>query len=477
MTPRQIADISVARLGLPVPTGKLVVMHVIAEALAAPETAGDFEDALVDWTATRRLESECLEALSVLLIAQARPELVKRVRAAVSRPSLASEYLAALASGAPAIVRDWRGCHSGKAPHHVDVRTSEELLSSGAVVPPIFQDTVERLEEISGCPMSRQWAYEFDVLSDRFKDITDGYLSYFQSRDRSTGGQFVAGQGQMARSAFLRTLACAVELWGMPEKLAARYAHEALPADPIYLKLRPGPAPQWAQGLHHSFDDESRPSEIAVRDCLRLIEREEQGRLLHLCATVSDTELRHIELTLFGVSSPVGVADAKTGVRFHRWMAGRLYPKQNGLRSLTSPSWQKNDDLDFSPAVLPLIGSSVGYLQFDYVKCFPYVPFSTPSMPDLELLPAAGRLPLMSQGVHVGEFNSWYWEWQPSRPIGWASPMACYSMLSAQAAQTFEADAGAPLRYVWLVEKWTRDKAYGDWIEEREIGSLSEEAD
>ena len=475
MTPRQVADISVARLALPVPAGKLVVMHALADALADPETAGVFEDALVDWTRTRQLESECLEALSVLLIAQARAELLHRVRVATGRPSIASDFLLSLASGVPPIVSAWTGCHSGEAPHHVDVRSSEELLARGTFIPPIFQHALERLEGMSGFPLSRQWAFEFDILRDRVKNLADGHLSYFLGRERSNGGQFVAAQGHLARSAYLRTLACAVERWGMPQPLAVEYACKALPADPLFLRLLPGQAPRWAQDLHQSFDDDSKPPELVVWDCLRLIEAEGQRRVLHLSAAVSDTARRHVELTVFGMTSSAGISDTELGLGVHRWMLGKFSPMQDGLRAFICPSWEGKDDLDFTPTVLPLVGSNVGYLQSDYVGCLPYVPFSTPSLPRIELAPTVGRVPLISQGVQIGEFNSWYWNWQPSHPVGWSSPIACCSTLSAEAANTLECDLGGSVHYVWELTTWTRDTDYGDWARIEQSGSFSAE--
>lgn len=476
MTLRQVADISVARLALPVPAGKLVVMHALADALADPNIAGAFEDALVDWTRARQLESECLEALSVLLIAQARPELLNRVRGAIGRPSIASDFLLSLAFGVPPIVSAWTGCQSGEAPHHVDVRSTLELLAGGTFIPPVFQHALEHLEDMSGNPLSRQWAFEFDVLSGRVKNLADGHLSYFLGRERSNGGQFVAAQGHLARSAYLRTLVCAVEQWGMPQQLAVEYACKALPADPLFLKLLPGRAPRWAQDLHHSFDDDSKPPELVVRDCLRLIEAEGQRKVLHLSATVSDTALRHVELTVFGMTSSAGVTDTELGLGLHRWMLGKFTPMREGLRAFICPSWGAKGDLDFTPTVLPLIGFNVGYLQSDYVGCLPYVPFSTSSMPRIELVPAVGRVPLISQDVQIGEFNSWYWNWQPSHPIGWSSPIACCSTLSAEAANTLEFDLGGRIHYVWELTTWIRETDYGGWARAEQSGSFPAEA-
>lgn len=473
MTPRQIADIGVARLGLPIPTGKLVTIQAIAQALKDPQTAQVFEDAVINWIDTRELESECLEALSALVLTQPRPEFTARIRRAIDQPSLASDALLSLATGNPTVLPSWSGCHSGPVPQLLDVRNEEQTLRAGTFIPPIFVHTIEHLEKISGRPMARQWAFEFSVLCERVSSKGDGHFQYFHGHERNNVGNFIARQAHLARSAYLRALACAVEHWGMPQRLASEYACQALPAEPLFLKLAPGQAPAWATELHQRSPEAALTPESLVRDSLQLVETVGERRVMHLSAVVCDTPLCHVELAVFGVVCTKGSANAQHVLNFYEHILGELTPARDGLRAFVSPSLEQEgmEELGFVPTVLPLIGTSVGYLQTDFVGCIPYVPLSTQSLPQLEIVPAVGVCSMTSQGIPVGEFASWYWNWQPSHPNGWSSPIACCSSLTREAAERLEADLGGRIQHVWRLTTWTRETDYGEWVRTKKVGT------
>ncbi|WBY03601.1 hypothetical protein PE066_08740 [Ramlibacter tataouinensis] len=475
MTPRQIADIGVARLGLPVPTGKLVTIQALAQALANPQTAYVFEEAVLEWIGTRELESECLEALCALALAQVRPEMISRVRRVIPQPSLASDVLVSLASGNPTVLPSWSGCHAGPAPQLLDLRGEEKALRAGTFIPPAFAHALERLEESSGRPLVRQWAFEFSVLRERVSSSTDGHFEYFLGRQRENVAQFVARQGHLARSSYLRTLACAVERWGMPQHLAVDYALLALPAEPLFLKLAPGDAPPWAGSLHERTYEESDVKEELVRDSLQLAEVAGNRRVMHLSAAIGDAPLCHVELTVFAVVCAEGLPNAKHALGFYDHMLGNLTPARDSLRAFVCPDLglEGTEELGFVPTVLPLIGANVGYLQTDFVGRIPYVPLASASLPQLEMAPGVGGAQLTSQGVPVGEFACWYWNWQPSHPRGWPSPIGCCSTLTREAADRLEADLGGRIQHVWKLTTWTRQTEYGEWARAKHVGVLS----
>ena len=244
MNLRQVADLAVARLGLPIPMAKLATIHATAQALDSNDTAVAFTEALADWLATRELESQCLEAICPLLLAAPRPETIALVRRAINRPSIASDALLSLVTGSPALVATWAGCHSGPATRFSMLDEEEAQLRAGTFVPPVFTHQLERLEKQARRPFMRQWAFEYKMLADRYGCNGDGYLDYFLGSDRGNVGQFVAHRSHLARSAFLRTLACAVEYWGMPTAVASSFAETTFPAEPIFLRVPPQNAPE-----------------------------------------------------------------------------------------------------------------------------------------------------------------------------------------------------------------------------------------
>lgn len=103
----------------------------------------------------------------------------------------------------------------------------------------------------------------------------------------------------------------------------------------------------------------------------------------------------------------------------------------------------------------------------------PYIPLSTPSLPQTEFQPGVGGAQLTSREVPVGEFACWYCNWQPSPPLGWPTPIAYCTTLTREAAHNVATDLGGRLQQVWKLVSWTRETEYGEWSSSEEIGATS----
>lgn len=474
MTPRQVADVAVARLALPVPMAKLVTIQAIGAALEHKATANSFADALAEWIGTCELESQCLEALCPLLVATPNPAVIARIRRAVARPSLASDLLLSLATGHPGVVPSWTGCHSGSAPHLLTLTQEEQALRADTLIPPVFIHQLEALENRSCRPFLRQWAFEFSVLSNRYNGVRDGHLGYFLASEPSNVGHFVAGKGHLARSAYLRVLAFAVEYWDMPEEVALQYAATACPAEPIFLRLAPQPPPPWAYFVHSRTAADTADAQALAHLVIQRTEKELQRRIMHFSLAVVDGPLCHAELEVFAVVRTHDDFNAQQAIDFHDHMLGNATLARDGLRAFVSPDMgsEGTESLRFVPVVLPLLGGSVGYLQTDFLGRVPYVPVSTKNVPTLELVPVAGRAVLRSEEREVGTWSWWLWNWKPSHPQGWSAPIACCASLQADAARKIADDLGGCIEQVWRVTVWYRGQPYGEWHLTKHVGYL-----
>ena len=472
MTPRQIAAVGVARLGLPVPMAKLVTIQAIAAALQCEETAEIFADALAEWIRTRELESQCLEALCPLLVSPIHPAVIARIRKAIGHPSLASDLLLSLATGDPVVLPSWTGCHSGPAPELLTIEAEEQALGAHQFIPPLFTHKLEALQNKSGYPFLRQWAFEFSVLCDRTGNKGDGHFDYFIGSERGNTGQFVANKGHLARSAYLRTLACAVEHWGMPEANAMRRAVDACPAEPIFLQLALQPPPPWAPVVHGRTSAESANPQALVCAVIQQMEAELQHRIMHCSLAVIDEPLCHAELDVFALVRKQDDYDPQQAIDFYLNLLGKATPNRDRLRAFVSPNLghEGTETLHFVPIMLPLIGPGVGYLQSDILCRIPYMPVSTSNVPDLELVPEADGSVLRSEGYEVGKWYWWPWNWKPSHPPEWPTPMACCISLDSAVAQKIAEDLGGRLEHVWRLTVWQRDQHYGEWSSNSQVG-------
>lgn len=472
MNLRQVADLAVARLGLPIPTAKLSTIQAVARALNSDDTALAFTEALAYWVSTRDLESQCLEAICPLLVAPARPEATLLIRRAINRPSIASDALLSLATGSPILVASWTNCHSSPVRRFSMLNDEDAQLRSGTLVPPFFTHQLEDLQRRSGRPFMRQWAFEFRLLNDRYARNDDGYLDYFFNPDRQHVGQFVAHRSHLARSAFLRTLACAVQHWGMPAEIASNFSETAFPAEPIFLRLHPQRAPMWACTVQRRTASEAEDAPAFAKALIETIEAELNGRIMHCSLTVVDEPNRHVELEVFAIAGASDSLDANDALRFYEHMLGEIAPERDALSAFVSPDLGSDgrEILGFMPLLLPLVGNWVGYLQSDIVGRVPYVPASFAGLPDLKLVPMPDRAMFRSGDRDVGSWSWWCWNWKPSHPRGQLTPTACCASLSNDAVKQLAKHLGGDVEQVWRISVWSRDSDYAEWTESQRSG-------
>ncbi|WP_291590609.1 hypothetical protein [Comamonas sp. UBA7528] len=472
MNLRQIADLTVARLGMPIPMAKLVTMQAIAQELARRETGKVFAESLADWASSRELESQCLEALCPLLVALPKQETVALIRKAISRPSVASDALLSIATGSPTIIASWTGCHSGPASRHDDLHEELTELCEGTFISPIYGNRFERLQARTDLPFLSQWGFEYRQLLSRFGRKGDGYIRYFCGSDRETGGYFVARQGHLARSAFLRTLAFAVDHWDMPISAAISCAELAYPAEAIFLRFPPQPAPTWASKVQSRAAAEAQDASTVAKTLIDTIEVEVSGRLIHCSFTVVDEPKVRVDFEAFAVSQVSENLDVDEVFEFHQGLLGEFSPDRDALRAFVSPEWSFQGDMDlgFAPLVLPLLGHHIGYLQADLLGRAPYVPVSSPGLPNLELVPTDGCATFRSDGRNVGSWVWWCWHWRPTHVREQPPSIACCTTLTYEASRALVNHLGGKIGHIWRITRWTRDNDYGKWAESKTTG-------
>src|SRR2546428_9930104 len=214
-----LARIGLSRLRLPIPTAKLLVVHHAAELLQSREGRDELWEALLNWISSLEFESEVAEALAIALLAKSAAVVsAHRLRHAIVKPSLLSDLLVNQISGNPALINTWINAHSGEVPPLFGGKKIIEELTAGHLVPPILSNRLKQLEESSGRPFVRQWAFEFQRLHDTYGEQGHGHWEYFSDSERRRNtGQFITRRGHVARSAYLRALALAVDTWRLPE--------------------------------------------------------------------------------------------------------------------------------------------------------------------------------------------------------------------------------------------------------------------
>ena len=297
LTSSQIADVAVAKLGLPVSMAKLQVMHRVSAGLRNDESGPAIWSALLHWLQTRELESEVLEGLCPIFLAKgARVLEISTLRRSIERPSILSDFLIAQSFGTHLLVAAWTHSHSEEVPGLLRLNEEIEELCSARFVPPLFENRLRVLERGSAKPFMRQWAYEFSLLRSRATYTGSGDFGHFRGDISNEIGMFTGKLSHLARSAFLRTLALAVARWAMPQNEAEEVAQFALPAEPILLKLLPAAPPSWAPPIHlWPINDACVDLPTAIEPIVAHIEQHTSRTLLHFNGCIHSTKKMRVE--------------------------------------------------------------------------------------------------------------------------------------------------------------------------------------
>lgn len=479
MTSAELLDVAMCRLRLPAPMAKLQVIHQVADALMDPSTSQLTWLALLRWLRSLRLESEIVEALAIVVLARGAVVLsVTELRTAIDAPSVLSDVLIGCAFETPLLVPSWLKGHSGEVPRFYQQPELGAELARGAILPRAFMSRMQELQRQWRKPFVAQWTYEFERLLDRNTSCNDGHFSYFQSQDdRSEVGQFVARRGHLARSAFLRALALAADVWQMPIEDIQLAARVATPADLSLLPMSPGNAPTWAEPLHGASPSTREEAERLVISLLRGGRDNKRDVLLHLNLPLHKDARFHGELEVASFFTSSGTVDADEAFHVHDFLPGRVFVAREDDLTL------RVDQLDreavfpakaggwLRPALLPVVDDSVGYLQTDLIARMPYLPSNGTGSP-LFASPRKGGADLLFSGEKVGELWHWNWKWRPTHPKGMGGHTGVGVLLNHEAVEQLLRADEMRLVQVWRVRVLRRDDDYKDWIEDAWLGSV-----
>ncbi|MFG1426413.1 hypothetical protein [Roseixanthobacter glucoisosaccharinicivorans] len=243
-------SILLERLRWPVKLVRWRAAKEIRMLLMHPSTGADVSSALLSWIETRRLESEVLSGLSVLLVTPAahRPSF-DLIRSAINYPSMASDFLLGETFGQTS--HGWIEGHSGTAPDEFVAEPYFDRFKASHV-PGALSHELQYLEERFDLPFTRQWGFEWSRIREALKTGYTRYPNYFGDfglQREGIVGQFLQRQSEVYRSAHLRTLACAVTEWGIPFDDIAPFATYNVPILPDLFELEPQPRPGWLPTL------------------------------------------------------------------------------------------------------------------------------------------------------------------------------------------------------------------------------------
>lgn len=205
----------------------------------------------LEWLAARQLESEVISGLTVLqCLEEADLPDFDVVSSSINAPSVLADVILQSLYGLGKTRGGWERRHSGRAPPSFEPDQYFTRHKS-AHIPGNLSHAFEHLEGKIRFPLMRQWAFEWKHLMEATKAPTSDFPYFFVDiAEHRTGinGQFSQRQCDVYRSAFLRTIAYAVEM-GMPRTFAAELSTETVAVNNDFVRLKPVTRPAWLQDI------------------------------------------------------------------------------------------------------------------------------------------------------------------------------------------------------------------------------------
>ena len=461
---REALDFLVVRLSWPVPLVRWRAARALRDLVDAPATRSEATGQLLRCLAAARCESEVCTILTVFLMARAvaRPAL-SVLATTLLHPSILASVLLRHLGGTGDL--EWEQAHSGAAPDEFEPEAYFEEFRT-AHVPPILSTNLTRLERTSRQPFMRQWAFEWQRLQNATGVPRTEYPYYFDSFSEVRSGiigQYIQGQGELYRSAYLRTLALAVDRWRLPAGLAETHAMYVVPAVPGLFEIDPVKRPAWLGDIPErcaaSTDDLGRFARELI-DVSRTLEMRPVSLDIPIDSAVA--QYGALEISAFLVTDEfttehvpqnrIELADFEAAFS----IGGERPETPLPLYSDVGPGAAA----PVCPSMLP---QPYGYWQGHYFATGLPVPASYVVPSSTHLRCTRGGLELVNSNRIVAKTAFWHDRWSPDYPREGNTRCGVCAMLEPALLETAMTLLGRRLVWKARIRLWRRENDYGDY--------------
>jgi len=451
----------VSRLKLPIPHIKLWVIEQVSNSLIQSDP--NIEDLVLADLASRLQESECVEVLSLILIAKDK---------GYGTPGTIGNYINARSVLSDMILKDLDPITSnfGKYAHKV---SPIALISPGnhrfdyflgSHFPLLYDSLLSREEEKTHIPFTAylrsEWSRTFDYCPSSGSDI-----QYFfgSGRERNTGN-FYTTASHRGRSAFLRTIEIAKQYFDMPDEYAEYLATHALPIEPAYIGTIPK-RPDWLP----IWTDDALPTEENisnyVNECINeFSSKNESLDLASLSLPVNVDENTWIDITVLKVFTFQSIpSEFETEERIQMWCIGGKLERQL--------SYQYNDGKEKSNKnAIPLTATSsplsrYGHWHSDLEARGLYVPMCRETGKSIQATSAHDVIEFEVDNLKIGYSSYWNNYWYPIHPKQLRSLCGTYTILHQNHYSKWIATISEDTKYFYACKAiiLSAENSYGEF--------------
>lgn len=413
MTKRVGLALLVERLHWPVPRVRWEAARQLAALIRTDDRAA--HDALLDWTRRQWLEADALIAPSLIESFELGECFnFDELHAAIQAPSVLSDaLLASLYPDKAARLFGFRlGYTSAAPPSPAESGRFERGI--GTIVPRIFHTYLKWTERDFELPFLDRWRAEWSLLDQEFKEAYTDFPSFFVAGDRGFTGSLDVRQRQVFVSAFLRVLAYARAVWGMPNHLALECSELAAPFNQGLARFSTSDRPVWSIGLIEKLEI------LGAKGLARAIWADANLSAARgfepLALDVADhSERSAVRLEVYrAMEEKNGGAPPVSEVGDLPWLNPRPHRRSLDGHLDVSHPWASGAGL--RPLVVAVQTSALGRAHIDLMPNRLQLPTPMLAAGSSSIECHENRIVMLDDAGELAELRLWYADWTPVHP-------------------------------------------------------------
>ena len=459
----------IERLNWPIRMARWRTAREFSSLLSSRDYSKLATDVYLDWLLGRKFESEVGSALAVLLCtSETSLPPFEDVAGHITKPSILADAMLENIYGSGKVRGGWEHAHSGQPPS--SFKAEPYFLNNKSIYAPlIFSNFLEDIETKTGSPLMKQWAFEWHELMESTKAPHSEYPYHFVEPSRARYGisaLFSQRQCDVYQSAYLRTLAWAVDCQILSVNYAIRLALEALPLNRGLAQLNPAGRPAWISDIPEKCVNVSGPLEPLVRNLLKSNLGQRHMRPVVLKIPIS-ADLA--EFSVLSISAVLASADfvPDLNVEHLTFTRGQSCILPDGIS--IECALGKKDISDFTssgirgfsvPFCLDLMPYPIGSWLTDYFLSGISLPASYAFEDEAEINCKDDRIDIISGGKKSASWKVWHDCWTPLYASGGST--RCGMLTELREDEIAKAQDRHSMRLGWFVELniWEQEKDF-----------------
>lgn len=449
----------VARLNWPVPSIKFLVSRQLSEILV--ETPTQVENVLFSFLNSCKQESECIEVLSIFLMAKDlgyKPS--EEIGKFIHSRSILSDML----------IEDIELIEKGNFSTNfepvimVQPKNNGFEKAQGHDIPLIYKSTLEDVEESTGIPFVEFYKSEWNRTFEYAPAINSDISYFFGSEREGATGQFYTDSSHRGRSAFLRSIEIGRRFFSMPDNYAKDLATHALPIEPAYILLRPS-KPVWLPEWIYGDNVKEETLFEFINKCISNLNDQEHTSVLGALSFpiqidqdcwLDFTILRGVilgeKLSTFSIENRTnGFSIGEKLDRYITYVCDGL-----GLS-------KGHNMIQLAGSTYPL--TRYGHWHSDLETRGIHIPLTYTENRRIKASPLDNELVFMLDEHVIGKFGYWNYHWDPIYPKGLNSLCGTYTLLSSSNCDHWMHDKLSTMDQVFIckVSQIRRDRTFAPY--------------